>query len=123
MRNLIFIFLIGLFAFSCASPNYGPKQSTSKVEVVQAVSHQTSVPVIMVADDATLPAPDTPVKWIDENFWTFVTGIVFSLYEFLALKLPTSKSVSLIGNLYKLLTWFFPDKSKDGGTFSIRDKL
>lgn len=51
-------------------------------------------------------------NWVDENFWSTVSGILLLVYEFLALKMPTSKSISILGNLYKLLTWFILDKFK-----------
>jgi hypothetical protein len=118
---LISFFLLGLFAMSCAPPDVSRK---ADFKTVYADLHQVQAPVIMTAaDDASLPAPDTPVKWVDENLDNMIVGIVFSIYEFLALKIPTSKTISVIGNLYKLLTFFFPDKSKGGGTFDIRDKL
>jgi len=49
------------------------------------------------------------------------SGIFVLLYEFLVLKLPTNKTLSLIGNLYKLLTRFIPDRSANGGKFDIKD--
>ncbi len=123
MKKLIlsFIFLIGLMAYSCvAPPDVGMKQGPIKSELIKAVDQPASFKVVMVAQE-NLPVPDTPapVKWVDENFWSFIATIAFSLYEFLALKIPTSKSVSIIGNLYKLLIFFIPDKSKNGGKFSI----
>jgi hypothetical protein len=123
---LVGVFLIGLMAYSCvAPPDVGLKQNGVKTEFVEAVDYQVAVPVIMVADDATLPAPDTPdpVKWIDENFWTLLATIAYATYEFLALKLRSGKTLTIIGNLYKLLTYFIPDKTKNGGNFAIRDKL
>jgi len=64
--------------------------------------------------------PSVP-NWIDSNLWTMGSGIFVLLYEFLVLKLPTNKTLSLIGNLYKLLTRIIPDKSSNGGKFVIKD--
>jgi hypothetical protein len=62
----------------------------------------------------------TNVKWIDENFWTMISGLFVIIYEFLALKIPTSKTLSLIGNLYKLITKLIPDRAADGTKFEIK---
>ena len=70
------------------------------------------------ADELALPSSQ---NWIDSNLWTVGSGIFVLLYEFLVLKLPTNKTLSLIGNLYKLLTRFIPDKSANGGRFVIKD--
>ncbi len=69
-------------------------------------------------DEAVLPS--TP-DWIDSNFWTMASGIFVIMYEFLVLKLPTNKTLSLLGNLYKLVTKLIPDKSANGGKFVIKD--
>jgi len=70
------------------------------------------------ADELALPSSP---NWIDSNLWTMGSGIFVLLYEFLVLKLPTNKTLSLIGNLYKLLTRFIPDRSVNGGKFDIKD--
>jgi len=70
------------------------------------------------ADDMVSPSA---LNWIDSDLWTMGSGIFVLLYEFLVLKLPTNKTLSLIGNLYKLLTRFIPDKSANGGKFVIKD--
>lgn len=70
------------------------------------------------ADQAVLP---TVSDWMDSDFWTMSSGIFVLLYEFLVLKLPTNKTLSLVGNLYKLLTRLIPDKSANGGKFVIKD--
>ncbi len=126
MKNLLMIvFLIGLFAVSCSSPPGIPKTAINRTAFVQSANAQLQVPVLNAVDETALPAPDTPapVNWVDENFWSTMSGMLLLVYEFLALKMPTSKSISILGNLYKLLTWFVPDKSNKGGQFSIRDKL
>ena len=150
MKNLLILtFLIGLFAFSCR-PSPGKVTSAnaqtqfaqvadlqaqvldcsflfkkSITQFAQVADLQAQVPVINAADQTTLPTTDTPapIKWVDENLWSTLSGVLLLIYEFLALKMPTSKSISILGNLYKLLTWFVPDKSNKGGQFSIRDKL
>jgi len=121
---LAFIFLIGLFAISCSSPPDKTHQPAStQTEFVQT-ANQVQADLIYAVDETVVPTPDTPAtKWLDENTLTAVFGIVAVVYEFLARKIPTSKTVSIIGNLYKLLNWFVPDKSKNGGTLQIRDKL
>jgi len=68
---------------------------------------------------AQVAEPAAPVSWVDSNFWSLVTGVGALVYEFLALKLPSSKTLSIIGNLYKLITKIVPDKSSDGGNFKI----
>ena len=126
MKNLILIFLIGLFTFACSAPPDKVKQTDQTVEFVQAASfdQQVQVDFIYAADEAgTVSGAEAPINWVDENLWTALSGVLLLIYEFLALKMPTSKSISVLGNLYKLLTWFIPDKSKNGSQFSIRDKL
>ena len=126
MKNLLILtFLIGLFAFSCRPSPEKVKSASAQTQFVQVADLQAQVPVISAADQTTLPTPDTPapIKWVDENLWSTLSGVLLLIYEFLALKMPTSKSISILGNLYKLLTWFVPDKSNSGGQFSIRDKL
>jgi hypothetical protein len=126
MKNfLILVFLFGLFAVGCSSPPAKVIPSGAQNCYVQVADVQLQVPVISAVDETALPTSDTPapIKWVDENFWSTVSGILLLAYEFLALKMPTSKSISILGNLYKLLTWFVPDKSNKGGQFSIRDKL
>jgi hypothetical protein len=126
MKNLlILIFLFGLFAIGCSSPPGKMKSARAQTRFVQVADLQSQVPVISAVDETSLPAASTPapVNWVDENFWSTVSGILLLVYEFLALKMPISKSISILGNLYKLLTWFVPDKSSKGGRFSISDKL
>ena len=122
MKNLILIFLIGLLTFACSAPPDKVKRTDQPVEFVQSasVNQQIQVDFIYAADQTVVPAP---INWVDENLWTTLSGVLLLIYEFLALKMPTSKSISILGNLYKLLTWFIPDKSKNGSQFSIRDKL
>ena len=118
MKNLLTVFaLIGILILA-----YGPPPM---VKTLAPPSGIVRADVIYAVDETALPESGAPgpVKWVDENFWQSVSGILLVIYEFLALKIPTSRSVSVIGNLYKLLTWFVPDKSKQGGQFSIRDKL
>ena len=128
MKNffrLIFL-LIGMFAIiSCSSPPDKSVKPAAQTQYLQAADLQVQADVIYAVDETVLPAPDTPapIKWLDENTLTAVMGLVALVYEFLARKIPTSKTVSIIGNLYKLLNWFIPDKSKNGGTLQIRDKL
>ena len=120
----MFIFLIGLFAIGWSTPPPDNVNQSAEIVFVKAAD-QVKADVIYAADETVLPTPDTPapVKWVDENLLTMASGILLLVYEFLALKMSTSKSISILGNLYKLLTWFVPDKSNKGGQFSIRDKL
>ena len=125
MKNLLAVFaLIGILLLA-----YGPppmeKSLPPPFGIVLASDRIVQAEIIYAVDETVLPAAGDPLplKWFDENFWQSVSGILLVIYEFLALKIPTSRSVSVIGNLYKLLTWFVPDKSKQGGQFSIRDKL
>ena len=122
MKNLILIFLIGRLTFAYSAPPDKVKRTDQVVEFVLAVSvdQQVQADIIYATDEAGVSAP---INWIDENLWTTLSGVLLLIYEFLALKMPTSKSISVLGNLYKLLTWFIPDKSKNGSQFSIRDKL
>ncbi len=117
------IFLIGLFAINWSTPPDPVNQSSQTLFV--NMSDQVQADIIYAADETELQAPDSTakIKWVDDNLWQTLSGIVLLVYEFLALKLPTSKSISILGNLYKLLTWFIPDRSNKGGQFSIRDKL
>ena len=126
MKNLLILsFLIGLFAFSCKPSPEKVKSACAQTQFVQVADLQAQVPIISAADQTTLPTPDSPapIKWVDENLWSTLSGVLLLIYEFLALKMPTSKSISMLGNLYKLLMWFVPDKSNKGGQFAIRDKL
>lgn len=125
MKNLlIIVFMIGLFALGCSSPHEKMKPASAQTQFVQVADVQLQVPVMNAVDQTAQPAPDTPapIKWVDENFWSTISGVLLLVYEFLALKMPTSKSISILGNLYKLLTWFVPDKSSSGGQFSISNK-
>ena len=98
--------------------------ASAQTQFVQVPDVQLQVPVMNAVDQTAQPAQDTPapIKWVDENFWSTIFGVLLLVYEFLALKMPTSKSISILGNLYKLLTWFVPDKSSSGGQFSISNK-
>ncbi len=125
MKNLLLIvFMIGLFIVGCSSPAEKMKPVSAQTQFVQVADVQLQVPVMNAVDQTAQPAPETPVpiKWVDENFWSTISGVLLLVYEFLALKMPTSKSISILGNLYKLLTWFVPDKSSSGGQFSISNK-
>ena len=128
-RILMSIFLIGFFALGWSTPRPDNEKQSANTEFVKA-SDQVQADVISAIDETgsmsnaeSLGEVVAPVKWVDENLWTTVAGVLLLVYEFLALKMPTSKSISILGNLYKLLTIFVPDKSKGGGQFSIRDKL
>lgn len=123
-RILMCVFLIGLFALGWSIPPPDLVKQSAQTEFVKA-GNQVQTDVINAVDETVLPSQDipAPVKWVDENLLTMASGILLLVYEFLALKMPTSKSISILGNLYKLLTFFVPDKSKGGGQFSIRDKL
>jgi len=122
-RILISIFLIGLFAMGWSAPPPDLVKQSPQTGYVNA-GDQVQADVIYAVDETVLPAPDTPApkKWLDENLLQTISGVTLLLYEFLVLKMPTSKSISILGNLYKLLTWFVPDKSNKGGKFSILDK-
>jgi|GEM_PF-1314048 len=125
MKNLlILVFMIGLFIVGCSSPPEKMKPASAQTQIVQVADVQLQVPVMNAVDQTAQPAPDTPapIKWVDENFWSTISGVLLLAYEFLALKMPTSKSISILRNLYKLLTWFVPDKSSSGGQFSISNK-
>jgi len=118
------VFLLGVFNLGWSTPPPSEVKQSEKTQFAMATD-QVSGDVIYAADETVVPAADTPAprKWVDENLWTTSSGILLLVYEFLALKMPTSKSISILGNLYKLVTWFVPDKSKKGSQFSIRDKL
>ena len=122
-RILVFIFLIGLFAIGWSTPPPDLVKQSPQTGYVKA-DDQVQADVIYAVDETALPTPDTPspIKWLDENLLQTISGVILLIYEFLALKMPTSKSISILGNLYKLLTWFVPDKSNKGGKFSILDK-
>jgi hypothetical protein len=101
---LFFIMLLGFFAYTDYAQDTVNKDLNISVAQIQAQAVDT---------------PATPVKWVDENLWSLVSGVGLLVYEFLALKIPTSKTVSIVGNLYKLLTFFIGDKSKKGDNFKI----
>jgi len=125
MKNLLSVFaLIGILILAFGPPPM-EKALAPPSGIVMASDRNVQADVIYAVDEPALPSAGAtgPVNWVDGNFWQAVSGILLVIYEFLALKIPTSRSVSVIGNLYKLLTWFVPDKSKLGGQFSIRDKL
>lgn len=123
-KLLMCIFLIGLFALGWSNPPPDHVKQNTDAAIVTSMD-QVEADVIYAVDETAVPAQDTPApkKLVDENLLQTVSGVVLLVYEFLALKLPTSKSVSILGNLYKLATWFVPDKSSKGGKFSIRNKL
>ncbi len=120
-RILMSIFLIGLFAMGWSTPPPDLVLQGPQTGFVKA-SDQVQADLIYAVDETALPTPDTPapIKWVDENLWQTLLGVLLLVYEFLALKMPTSKSISLLGNLYQLITRFVPDKSNKGGQFSIR---
>ena len=126
MKKSLFLGLVlGLLAFAC---NTVPtqKEQITKTTVVQVADPgmQIQAPIIRAADELTVPAQDSdpaPIKWLDENLLSAISGIVLIVYEFLARKIPTSKSVSILSNVYKLIAWFVPDKTKNGGAFTIRE--
>ncbi len=124
-KILMCIFLIGLFAkgWSSSPPSDNVNQCVKAGIIQSGVKDQVQATVINAADETLQQLTVTPAKtkWVDMNLLQTVSGVILLAYEFLALKLPTSKSVSLLGNAYKLLTWFIPDKSKNGGKFVIRD--
>jgi hypothetical protein len=122
-RILMSIFLIGLFAMGWSTPPPDLVKQSQQSGYVNA-GDQVQADVIYAFDATVLPAPDTPapIKWLDENLLQTISGVILLLYEFLALKMPTSKSISILANLYKLSTWFVPDKSNKGGKFSIINK-
>lgn len=122
---LCLIFLIGLFASSCTAPPDKAMPRSTQTEFVQAADLQVQAYVMNAVDETALPVPDnpTPVKWMDENLLLAVGSVIGIVYEFLARKIPTSKTFTIFGNLYKLFNWFVPDKSKNNGELAIRDKL
>ena len=126
MKKLILIFLIGIFCFACSAPSdIGLKQPKENTDLIHASDANVQADVIYAVDETALPVPDTPepVKWLDKNLAVAVTSILGIAYEFLVRKIPTSKTLSIFGAAYKLLNFFIPDKSKNGGTLQIRDKL
>lgn len=126
MKNfLILIFLLGMFAVGCSHAFEKAKPQSAQTEFVQVAGIPVHATVMNAVDETALPVPDnpTPVKWLDENTLLAVGSIIGIVYEFLARKIPTSKTLSIVGNLYKLLNWFIPDKSKNGGELAVRDKL
>jgi hypothetical protein len=92
MKNLILIFLIGLLTFACSAPPDNVKRMDQPVEFVQAASvdQQIQADFIYAVDQTEVPAP---INWVDENLWTALSGVLLLIYEFLALKMPTSKSI------------------------------
>jgi len=125
MKNLVLIFLIGLFAFACSPPLVKVvKPDRVKTEFVQVADLQVQSPVMNAVDDFANPAPDTPgpKNLLDSNLLVAVSGVLGIAYEFLVRKIPTSKTLSILGLAYKLLNWFIPDKSLSGGTLQINDK-
>ena len=126
MKNLVLIFLIGLFAFSCTSPPEKiVKTSQVKAEFVQVADFQVQAPVMNAVDELALPSPDTPApkNWLDDNLLLAASGVLGIAYEFLVRKIPTSRTLSILGIAYKILNFFIPDKSKNGGNLQIRDRL
>ncbi len=114
MKNLLMLILmLGIFEY-CFIPandsNQPVKNHLVQADVVFAVDQ--------VADP--FPVPSVPAKWLDNHLVSAISGVTLIVYEFLALKLPTSKTVSIIGNLYKAITWLIPDRSKKGGHFKLK---
>jgi hypothetical protein len=126
---LFSILLIGLFTISCSSPgvikNTGAKTEISAAQGAITDSMTPNIqaaanPVMAPVNESAGEIPDkAPINWFDDHFWGFISGLIYLIYEFLATKIPTSKTVTIIGNLYKLLTYFFPDKTKEGTKFGI----
>jgi hypothetical protein len=124
MRNyfLLCIFLVGLFAIGCSSPPISKTVTSTSLSDQTAVQTAIQAPVIYAVDDvapAVPPASNSP----DVNLLTAGAGILIAIYELVVRLVPTSKSISALAFIYKILSAIVPDRSQKGGTFSIRDKL
>lgn len=129
MRKILaFVFLIGLYVVGCNSRLSDKMEITSQPsEFVLVADQGTTADVMYAVDETALQDPGTPVhepiNWIDNDLLLTVGAVLSLLYEFLARKIPTSKTLSLFGVIYKILNYFVPDKSKNGGELGVRDKL
>jgi hypothetical protein len=122
---LVCIFLIGLFSIT-APPSKAEVNSTSPPgdKVSSWSADQGAVQAqVMFAVDEVVPDVPTVNNSPDVNLLTAGAGILIAIYELVVRLVPTSKSISVLAFLYKVLTAIIPDRSQNGGTFTIRDKL
>jgi hypothetical protein len=117
---LMCIFLIGLFTIPPAKA--GGNSSPPTTDNVSSWSAEVQAPVVFAVDEVV---PDVPPvnNSPDVDLLTAGAGILIAIYELVVRLVPTSKSISVLAFLYKVLTAIIPDRSQNGGTFTIRDKL
>ena len=121
MKNLLMIiFLIGLFAIGCSSPPQNKMQpAKAQTQFVQVADLQVSVPVMNVADEATLPVPDTPSNSVGAFIKNNVAELTLALLAFLKVIVnltPTDKDNKIFGLLDTFINWIVPNFKSGGGT-------
>ena len=122
MKNILVVFLaaIMLFIVSCISPPNKAKADQAKPQVTQVIDNPVQATVMFAVDDVTPVAPAPATGWLDNNLIGAISGVVLAVYELLVRLIPTSKSISIVGWIYKLINLFIPDKSATGGSFDIK---
>lgn len=120
------ILLIGLFVMGFSSPPPDTAKQTDQltefvqISFVDQVSMQTTF--INAVDPIALPAPDTPAL----NVWMIEVPAVSTLAancELSKHKMLSFNDIYDIKRSCELVKIYIPDKSKNGGSLSIRDKL
>ena len=142
MRNflLLCVFLVGLLAIppAKAGGNSSPPTSTPLSDQTAKMGTSTrfdsaqraplsdqapiQAPVIFAVDDVT-PAVPPLDNSPNIDLLTAIAGILLTIYELVVRYIPTTKSISALAFIYKILNLLVPDRSKNGSTFNIRDKL
>jgi hypothetical protein len=119
MKNLLMIiFLIGIFAIGCSSPPDMVKPQKAQTVFVQATDLQVSVPVLNVADEATLPEPDTPVQSVGDFLKNNAAELILALFAFLKVVTnltPTARDNKIFGMLDTFINFLVPNLKKGGG--------
>jgi hypothetical protein len=129
MKNLIlsFIFLIGLFAFSCTAPPDRQQRSDQPTEFTQVISidQVMQADYQFIANPVASPSPDTPAteQMATKNILSASADVNLIRFEALSFKKPPSINVSLRDPDNQLLTFYIPDKSNKEGNINNRDKL
>jgi hypothetical protein len=145
MKNLIFLFslviIIGIgfsgcqdkappgkmvqdeFAMRVDQPSYDVQYAVMLTETQTKPSTpvmRESLPVTLASMEGGDGEAPPAGKWWLNYAIEIVCTVLFFLYEIIARRKPTSRSLSIITNLLRLINWFVPDKAEYGKKFDIK---
>lgn len=119
MKNLLLIiFLIGLVAVGCSPPPETVKPQKSQSEFVQASDLNPQVTIMYVAEDATLPVPDTPAPSVSDFLKNNAAELILAFFAFLKVVVnltPTERDNKIFGLLDTFINWIVPNFKVGGG--------